>query len=257
MENNYQEFYKSAQIAVDKAEAVILKYFHEQNFSIEQKADNTPVTAADKAAERIIKEHLHKTFPSHGYFGEEEGDESKEAEFVWTIDPIDGTKNFVRGLPLFSTELAMLHNGKPVVGISNFPILKQRAQAAKGIGAFVGTEQITVSKIAKLENAYVSHGGIKHFDKKNLLTPLLKISYLAQSTRGFGDSWSFQQLAQGKIDVSLEAHVRLWDIAAQSIIIEEAGGTVTDIYGKQIGFDTATVLASNGLLHQELLDLLC
>ncbi len=256
MPNTYKKYLDAAMEAVDKAETIILEYFHNQNFSIEKKADKTPVTAADKAAERIIKEHLHKAFPSHGFFGEEEGEESKDAEFVWTIDPIDGTKNFIRGLPLFSTELAMLHNGKPVVGVSNLPILEQRVHAAKGIGSFIGKEQMRVSKISKLENAYVSHGGIKHFHKKELLDNLLKISYQAQSIRGFGDAWSYQQLAQGKIDVSVEAHVKLWDIAAESIIIEEAGGRVTDLTGKAIDFDTTTVLATNGYLHQELLDLL-
>lgn len=257
MTSTYKEFLDVALAAVDKAEAVILEYFRKQNFSIEKKADKSPVTAADKAAERIIKEHLRKAFPSHGFFGEEEGEESKDAEFVWTIDPIDGTKNFIRGLPLFSTELAMLHDGKPVVGVSNLPVLGQLVHAAKGIGSFIGKEQMRVSKISKLENAYVSHGGIKHFHKKDLLDQLLNISYQAHSIRGFGDAWSYQQLAQGKIDVSIEAHVKLWDIAAECCIIEAAGGTVTDLTGKAIDFDTTTVLATNGHLHQELLDLLC
>lgn len=252
----YHQFFKTAVAAVDQAEEIILKYFHEQTFVVEKKADNTPVTIADKTAEKVIKDQLHKAFPDHGFFGEEEGEAAKDAEFVWSIDPIDGTKNFVRGLPFFSTELALLHQGKVVVGISNEPIFRQRLHAIHKQGAFANGQPINVSSIPLLKDAYVSHGGVKYFAKHHLMDQLITIARTAYSCRGFGDSWGFQQVAQGKIDVVVEAHVRLWDIAAHAIIIEEAGGKVTDLDGAPVGFDSTKVLATNGAVHQELLALL-
>ncbi|OGJ16464.1 MAG: hypothetical protein A2632_02810 [Candidatus Pacebacteria bacterium RIFCSPHIGHO2_01_FULL_46_16] len=243
--------------AIDAAEAVILKYFHEQDFIVEKKVDDSPVTIADKTAEKIIKEHIHKAFPDHGFFGEEEGEESKNAEFVWSIDPIDGTKNFIRGLPFFSTELALLHEGRVVLGISNAPMVQARLHAIRGEGAFANNTPITVSQIDQISNAYISHGGIKHFANMHKLVQLTAASQKAHAIRGFGDSWSFQQVAQGRLDAMIEAKVRLWDIAAHVIIITEAGGKITDISGNEVNFETKTTLATNGLIHQELLDLLC
>lgn len=256
-ESAYSEFFSAALLAIIEAEQIILDYFHNQNFTIEIKADDSPVTIADKTVESLIKTRLHKAFPNHGFFGEEEGADSKDVEFVWSIDPIDGTKNFIRGLPFFSTELALLHEGKVVLGISNAPLLKSRLSAVLGQSAFANDKQIHVSKVAKLANGYVSHGGIKHFANNNILDNLVTISKTAHAIRGFGDSWSFQQVAQGKLDAMIEARIRLWDVAAHTIIISEAGGSVTNLDSSPVNFDSTKVLATNGLLHQELLDLLC
>jgi histidinol-phosphatase len=238
--------------AVKKTEKIIKKYYFEE-VKTEYKWNNSPVTIADKESEKIIVEEIKKAFPNHSFLGEEFGDQNKGSEFTWIIDPIDGTKNYIRGIPLFATELALMKGDDIILGISNAPILNECLYAEKGKGAFLNGNKIVVSKIESIKDVYMSYGGINYFEKKNILEPFLKLNRETHAHRAMGDCWSFHLLAQGKIDLMAEADVRIWDIAGLSCIVEEAGGKCTDIYGNKITKEVNTILASNGLVHEKAL----
>lgn len=244
-------YLQTALEAVKKAEGAIFHYYAGE-VKHDIKEDKSPVTIADTEVEKIIKGIISKKFPSHGFLGEESEESQGEGEFNWIVDPIDGTKNFIRGIPLFATEIALMHKGEIILGVSNAPVLKELIYAEKGKGAYLNEEQIHVSSISSLENAYLSFGGLKYFEKISLTNNLL---LLAQSvgggTRSFGDFWAYHLLACGKIDIAIEAHVKIWDIAAMKVIVEEAGGMMTDIYGKPVDINTPSIIASNTKLHTQ------
>jgi histidinol-phosphatase len=239
--------------AIKAAEAVILKHFDHLP-PVQEKADHSPVTQADQEAERAIKKVIHAAFPDHGFLGEEYGEEGS-SDYTWIIDPIDGTKNFIRKLPFFSTEIALMYQNQVIFGISNCPKLKKLLYAQKGEGSFTESGiKNHVSAVTQLKQAYVTLGSITHFDTMHKTKGLHTLSNTAH-TRCFGDSWSFHFVAQGNIDAVIEPKVKLWDFAAGVIIIEEAGGTVTDIQGKPITKASTTFIASNGHLHPQLLQI--
>lgn len=246
------DFLNTALNAVKSAEEIILHYF-DTNLVVDIKSDLSPVTKADKEAEQDIINHIRNTYPSHGFLGEEMGKTSEGAEYIWVIDPIDGTKNYIRKLPFFSTQLALMHRGEIILGVSNAPLLNELLYAEKDKGAYLGEERQKVSEIGKLEDAYVSYGGIKYFENSGKLNSLLELGRNTRQQRGLGDSWSYHLLAKGQIDVILEAYTRLWDIAAVKIIVEEAGGRVTDFNGGEIEVTTNAVVASNAILHDKIL----
>ena len=241
--------------AVKAAEEVILKYLNE-DIVAELKDDMTPVTAADKEAEGVIKQVILKRFPDHTFYGEEgeKVDLSNHRGFTWIIDPIDGTKSFIRKNPMFSTLLALMHDGELVIGISNMPLLHELAYAEKGRGCFVNEQRVYVSAISGIQEAYVSHGSLKLFEKANCTKPLIELSVAARQARGIGDAWSYHLLAQGKIEIMIEADCKLWDIAAAKVLVEEAGGTFTQLDGNPVGPNTITALATNGLLHRQIVE---
>ena len=239
--------------AVIEAEKISLKYF-DTAIKTKLKSDRSPVTKADKKAELAMKKIIFASFPSHGFFGEEYGKQAENSEYLWTIDPIDGTKNFTRGLPFFTNELALIHNGEIVLGISNTPLLGKRFHAMKGRGAFLNGKKTSVTKVDKLDEAYISYGGIQFFDKLEKLKSLSNLASSCRSYRSFGDAWSYQLLSEGKIDIVCEAKFGdIYDVAAQVIIIREAGGRVTDMEGKEFDLNSKTVVATNDLLHEEVL----
>jgi len=236
--------------AVKNAETVIMRYFN-SDLLIETKADNTPVTAADKEAEEIIKATIRKVFPDHTFFGEE----SEKVDLVnhkgctWIIDPIDGTKSFIRGNPLFGTLLALMKDGELILGVSNAPAFHELAYACKGEGTFVNGKRVHVSKVDTIANAYLSNGRLKYFENIGRIPQLLKISREAQWARGMGDFWLYHLVAQGKVDIMMEGQVKFWDIAAAKVIVEEAGGVFTQLDGKPITHKSTTALATNGAMH--------
>lgn len=247
-------FLTVGQEAVLKAEAIIVDYFHKTNLAYENKIDMSPVTDADKEAEAVIRSHIKASFPEHGFLGEEEGNTEPDAEYQWIIDPIDGTKNFIHKLPFFSTELALAHKGKIVLGISNAPILKRKLHAVQGEGAYINGNKVSVSKITSIQNTYLSIGSLKYFISKGHTDAITRLSQDVFQCRSFGDTWSYHYLAEGKLDVIIEPKINIWDIAAMSIIITEAGGTVSDIEGNQVTMETTSFLASNGLVHSKILE---
>ena len=243
--------------AVKAAEKILGKYY-QADLRTQLKSDKSPVTLADQEAEAAIKQTISSVFPSHSFLGEETSSSrvvqnSKEVEYLWIIDPIDCTKHYLRQIPLFATELALMKQGEIILGVSNAPQLNELVYAEKDSGAFLNDQSLEVSKINKVEQAYLSYGGVGYFQNKNLLDNFLQLEKDTQGHRGIGDFWSYHLLAQGKLDIMIEAETKIWDIAAASIIVEEAGGKVTDLKGNSVNCQTNSIAATNGLLHQKVI----
>lgn len=236
--------------AVKQAETVVLRYL-EQGVRAELKADQSPVTIADKEAEEAIRQTILASFPDHTFFGEEGTKENLQSHqgFTWIIDPIDGTKSYLRKNPLFATQLALMQDGEFILGVSNAPLIKELIYAEKGSGCFLNDTQIHVSETSTIANAYMSFGSLKYFAKNSQTEPLLQLTADAHWARGIGDFWSYHLLAQGKIDIMIEAETKLWDIAAMAVIIQEAGGKMSQLDGRPINHSTTSALATNGLIH--------
>ena len=247
------EFLSTALDAVRAAEDVILKYL-ETGVRAELKADQSPVTEADREAEEIIKATIRKKFPDHTFFGEEseKANLSNHQGYTWIIDPIDGTKSYLRKNPLFSTLLALMHDGEFVLGVSNAPLMKELLYAEKGEGCYLNGERVSVSKIDAIPDAYLSYGSLKLFERHQAVAPLVSLASSVKWGRGIGDFWSYHLLAQGKLDIMVEPDTKLWDVAAFTVIISEAGGTMTQLDGQPVNGATTTALATNGPLHNSI-----
>lgn len=241
-------FLDTALEAAKKAEEVILQYF-DKDIEVELKADDSPVTIADRNAETAIRDTIRSKFPTHGLLGEEHGTEAGAEDYMWIIDPIDGTKNFTRGIPFFGTLIALMHQGELVLGVSNAPALKELLYAEQGGGAFCNGSPVHVSEVDDLAKAYVHYGGLSRFSKTNTLPALLELGNKTMTYRGFGDCCMYHFLAKGNVDVVIEAKINIWDIAAAAAIIPEAGGVFTDIRGGKIDIHSTSSLASNKHLH--------
>lgn len=218
------------------------------------KPDSSAVTDADIEAERTIKRIIEERHPSHSFIGEESGRSSPSKPFTWVVDPIDGTKNFLRGIPLFSIEIALLRDGRPYLGVSSLPLLGDTLWAISGRGAYSNKGPLSVSKVRRLEDAYLSFGNLKHFTRRGLLERLSALTSRVFQSRGIGDAWSFHMLSYGNIDVFVDASTACWDIAALAVIVQEAGGTITDLDGEAIGEGSTSVIATNGRLHSSALE---
>lgn len=242
--------------AAKAAEEIILHHFG-KDISAETKSDLSPVTVADRQAEAKITEVIKRQFPDHTFYGEEgeKVDLTNRRGFTWIIDPIDGTKSYVRGNPLFATQIALLKDGDLVLGVSNAPLMNELMYAEKGHGCFLNDQPAKVSTTISLDEAYASFGSVKYFDKRGSVASLMHIASSAKWARGIGDFWSYHLLAQGKIDIMLEADTKLWDIAALKVIVEEAGGMFTTMDGSPIDVNVSSVIATNKKLHNTVVDL--
>jgi histidinol-phosphatase len=221
------------------------------------KKDLTPVTPLDLEVETKIREIIAANFPDHQILGEEFGmDRQKKSPYLWVLDPIDGTKAFIRGLSNFATQIAVMHEGKVIVGVSSAPALKETLVAFKNGGAFSNKKRIRVSNVDDIYKSYLCHGNIKYFHRIGKLPQLNLLFEQAWCARGFGDFWGYHLLANGGVEVMMEAMVKIWDIAALSIIVEEAGGRVTDIHGNPVSVDTTTLIATNGRIHDKILSMM-
>ncbi len=239
------------EVALEAARAsqeIIMRYYAGA-VSPRLKNDQTPVTVADTEAEKKIEELIGKAFPSHGFLGEESGEKNEQSGFKWIIDPIDGTKNYVRGIPLFATQIALMRDEELILGVSNAPALRELLYAEKNKGAYCNDVKITVSKVESLAEAFMSFGNLKYFEDLRLIPQLIGLVQKARNPRGVGDAWSYHLLAQGKIDMMADARTKIWDIAALKVIVEEAGGHVTDFRGNPITTTSNSVIATNSLLH--------
>jgi histidinol-phosphatase len=239
---------ETALVAAHAAGELLTRLFR-QPHRVEVKTDDSIATEADLASEQTIRKLITEQFPDHTIIGEESGITQHESRFTWVIDPLDGTKNFLRGVPLFSVEIAILKDGVPQVGVSYLPMMGDLLWAIRGNGAFSNEGPVHVSTADHLSLAYVSFGNLKHFERAGKLTNLMGLLAASSQCRGIGDSWSFHLLAKGSVDVFVDARTAFWDIAALSVIIHEAGGTVTDLDGRPLSQLTASVLATNSHLH--------
>ena len=239
---------KAAREAAQAAAAVILSLY-EKNLRVNIKADATPVTEADVLAEEAIRSVLTERFPSYGFYGEETGQHAIDAESVWLVDPIDGTKSFVRECPFFSTQIALMRAGRFVLGVSSAPAYRELAWAEEGQGAFLNDKPIRVSSRADLATSIVSTGNLKTLAGSAGWGAFGRLIRRVSRVRGYGDFVHYHLLARGSLDVVIESDVHILDIAALTVLVREAGGMFTDLYGAPVGLGTTTVLATNGPLH--------
>lgn len=234
--------------AVEAARELIMSYY-DGDFDVEIKADQTPVTVADRGAERLIRETLSKAFPEHGIFGEEYGAENKQTEFLWLVDPIDGTKSFVKRYGMFSTQIALMHKGELILGVSCAPAMHELVWATRGGGAFNADGQLHISTTDNIGSASISTGNIQSMAASPRWPALGRILAHTNRTRGYGDYYHYHRLAAGQLDAVIESDVNILDIAALYVIVTEAGGVFTDLDGRKPALDTTSVLAATPPLH--------
>jgi histidinol-phosphatase len=236
---------------VKASERITLTYFRSK-FKIDYKSDRSPVTIADKSCEKFLIGELSKKFPGHGFYGEEFGDKSAGADFRWIIDPIDGTRNFTRGIPYWGTLCGLEHNGEIVAGIMALPALKKTYYASKKHGAYCNGKRIRVSKLTELEKSTVVFGGLSYFVGTKYERAFLDIIKSSYHDRGFGDCFGYTFVADGQAEAMIDPIVSPWDVAAIKPIIEEAGGVFTDFEGNPTIYNR-TGLAGNPYLHEIIL----
>jgi histidinol-phosphatase len=237
-----------------RAAADVVRRYYQSNLAVTIKADKSPVTEADLEAERTIRAIVAARFPEHGFYGEETGASALDAEYLWLVDPIDGTKAFVREYPMFSTQVALMHRGRLVVGVSSAPAYGEIACGEIGVGAWLGERPIGVSDVDTIEAAALSTGNLRTLATGPRWPALGRLVGRVNRIRGYGDFLHYHLLASGKIDAVLESDVNILDIAACAVIVEAAGGRFTDLDGQPLTLASTSVLATNGRLHEPVLE---
>jgi histidinol-phosphatase len=239
----------------DDADAIARAAFR-RDLAIDTKPDRTFVTEADRGIERMVRDRIAAAFPDHGVAGEEYGESGAGASVRWIVDPIDGTHNFIRGVPLFGTLLAVERDGELQVGVISAPAIRERWWAHRGGGAWAdgpdGRRRISVSRVSRLEDSHVLYGSASDNRASGLMPGFDSLIATAWRERGFGDFWGYALVAEGAAEVMLETGMSAWDLAAPSVLIEEAGGRVTDVTGAR-RIDASSFVGSNGLLHEAIL----
>jgi histidinol-phosphatase len=246
----------NAALEAAQAAAEVIRGYYQKSLAVRIKADASPVTEADLRAEGVIRETLNRHFPGYGFYGEETGRHAMSSENVWLVDPIDGTKSFVRETPFFSTQIALLRAGRLVLGVSSAPVYGELAWAEEGGGAWLNERAIRVSGVTVLADAVVSSGNLKSLTAGPGWSRYGELIRRVNRIRGYGDFVHYHLLARGALDVVIESDVNILDIAAVTVIVREAGGTFTDLNGGPVGLETTSVLATNGALHASVLDAL-
>jgi histidinol-phosphatase len=222
---------------------------------IEWKSDRSPVTAADRAAEAFLRNRIINAFPDDAFLGEEYGEKPGDSGFRWIVDPIDGTRNFMRGMPLWGTLVGVEHRGEAVAGAAVLPALGHTYRALRGDGAYRNSRRLRVSDAASLDDAILVCSTLSGFTKVGRESQFLKLVHRTQRQRAFGNFYGFALVAEGAAEIMVEPGLHVWDVAAVAPIIEEAGGRFTDWQGRPT-IHQPDVLASNGRLHDEALRIL-
>lgn len=235
------------------AAADVIRHYYGRNLHVEMKADASPVTVADREAERVIQEIIAAACPDHAFHGEESGRSGAgKAAYCWLVDPIDGTKSFVRKQPFFSTQIALMHEGRVIVGVSSAPVFGEEAWAARGGGAFLDGSPIRVSNVESVSAASLSAGNVTRLARdSDAWSRYGKLVRDVNRVRGYGDFYHYHLLARGAVDIVIESDLNILDVAALSLIVEEAGGTFTTLSGGSVHEGMRSVLATNGRLHEE------
>jgi len=254
-ESTMREWLAFAHEACDTADQIALAHFR-RDLDLERKPDRTFVTVADRGIEREIRSRIRARYPEHGLVGEEYGTEDGTGATRWYIDPIDGTHNFIRGVPLFGTLLGVEHEGELQVGMMSAPAMRERWFAYRGGGAWNrsldGERQIRVSRVRALDDAQLLYGSRTETVASGLMPGFDDALAASWRDRGFGDFWGYALVAEGAAEAMFETGAKTWDLAGPLVVLEEAGGRVTDVHGDR-RIDTGSSVASNGLLHEELL----
>jgi histidinol-phosphatase len=236
-----------------QAAAEVIRHYYERGVRVETKADQTPVTIADREAEAVIKDVLRREFPQHAFYGEELGREG-DSDFLWLIDPIDGTKAFVRRYPMFSTQIALMHRGALVLGVSSAPLYGEVAWARLGGGAFLDGAQLRASAAREFDaTTAISIGNVKTLTRDARWNVLGELIQRSGRIRGYGDFLHYHLLARSCIDLVIESDVNILDIAALAVIVREAGAMFTDLSGGELTLETTSVLAGAPDLHAQAL----
>lgn len=254
LNSEWRNRYEVAIEATRQAGQLALKYF-DASVDVEWKRDNSPVTIADREAESFLRTTLTRAFPQDGFLGEEHGEHVGSSGYRWIIDPVDGTRNFVRNIPIWGTLVGLEHKGDPIAGVVAIPALGQTFRALRGDGAYRDDRCIHVSKVSTLAETTMFYTSLKWFTKAGRQNDFLQFSTLTQVQRGFGDFYGHVLVAQGSGELMIEHGVHIWDVAAIVPIIEEAGGRLTDWDGNRT-IERPDVVTSNGLLHEETLRIL-
>jgi histidinol-phosphatase len=245
------------ELAIDAAHAAgrfALQHF-DVGVAVEWKHDQSPVTLADRGAEELLRTTLLGKYPRDGFLGEESGASPGDSGFRWIIDPIDGTRSFVRGVPIWATLVGLEYRGELIAGVVYIPALNQTYRALRGDGAYRDDRALHVSRVDNLGEAHVFYSSISWFAKVGRERQFLNLVGRTQRQRGFGDFYGFVLVAQGSGDIMIEQGVHAWDLGALVPLIEEAGGKMTAWDGTA-DIEKPDVLASNGLLHDEALRIL-
>ncbi len=229
----------------------IMKSFR-SGIAVELKADQSPVTLADQKAEEYLRQQITREFPEHGIIGEEFGEEGAAREWVWTVDPIDGTRSFIQGLPLFATLISLLHHGEPVMGIICLPALQETAWAVKGKGAFCEEKRLRVSSHETLQEATLGIADVYCFRKTKRLGLVRKLHQRAELVRTYPDAFGHLMAIRGAVDVMVDPLAYIWDYAPCKILAEEAGGAFANFSGKKGSISEGTALVGNPKLVRRL-----
>lgn len=254
LDPNWRIRYELAVEAAQQAGRFALNHF-DKNVAVEWKADHSPVTLADRGAENLLKRTLLGRFPQDGFLGEESGDTPGSSGYRWIIDPIDGTRSFVRGIPIWATLVGLEYKGELVAGVAHMPATNQTYRALRGDGAYRDERRIRVSDVADLSRAHLYYSSMSWFMKAGMEKTFLQLVSRTERQRGFGDFYGFVLVAQGAGEVMFEYGTHAWDLAALVPIVEEAGGRLSTWKGKLDIFEP-DVLCTNGKLHDEVMALL-
>lgn len=253
---SYDDDLRLAHVIADQVDAVTKSRFTATDLSVETKPDLSPVSDADRSAEEVVRSQLRRTRPRDAVIGEEFAPTGSSAR-QWVIDPIDGTKNFVRGVPVWATLIGLVDNGEVVVGVVSAPALQRRWWAARGTGAWTGrslaqARRIRVSGVSRLSDASLSYASLGGWEERGLLPQFLQLTRDCWRSRAYGDFWSYMLVAEGAVDIACEPELALYDMAALVPIVVEAGGRFTSLGGEHGPFG-GNAVATNGLLHEEVL----
>jgi len=229
--------------------------WYDRGFDVEWKVDRSPVTVADKGAEALIRRELKEYFPHDAFLGEEYGDEPGSSGYRWIIDPIDGTRSFVRHIPIWATLIGLEFEGEQIGGVAYAPVMGNLYRGLRGDGVYMDDRRVRVSDVATLDKALMCYSSIGWFRKAKREHVFLELASKTERQRGFGDFYGFVLVAQGACELMIEHGVHSWDVAATKVLVEEAGGTFTDWNGVPT-IDAPDVCASNGKLHEAALEIL-
>lgn len=258
---NYADDLALAHMLADTADAISMRRYRALNLTVAAKPDLTPVSDADTDVEKALRATLARTRPRDGVFGEEYGATDAPAgpgQRRWVIDPIDGTKNYIRGVPIWATLIALMDGGQAVVGLVSAPALGRRWWAAQGHGAYAGRHAsaatpIQVSRVRRLADASFCYSSLPAWEENGRLPAMLEIMRRAWRCRAYGDFYGYMLVAEGAVDIMVEPELSLWDVAALVPIVTEAGGAFTDLGGRP-GPEGGSAVATNGALHADVLD---
>jgi len=247
---NLEQALAVARQAAAAADEIAMRYFR-GSLAVELKEDASPVTEADRECERAIRRVVLDAYPEHAIYGEEYGREG-DSRCLWLVDPIDGTRSFIRGLPFWSVQIGLMVDGELVLGVSSAPAFSETAWACRGSGAFLNDRPLKAAAAEHLEQADVSFGNLRSLARSEHWGWVGRIVATAARSRGYGDFFSYHRLADGGQDVVIESDVNILDIAALTVIVQEAGAIMTDLSGQAIGLETTSVLAASPALHRQL-----